>query len=112
MSYYNPSELFEVSRLLPVVVLKELSDTAETLTALKEAGIPSAEITFRTACAADAIALARKEFPDMIVGAGTVIDGAQAKTAIAAGAQFIVSPGLSVAVAAVCRAAEIPYIPG
>ena len=99
-------------RVVPVVVIKELNDTVPTLKALCEGGLPVAEITFRTACAAEAIALGVKEFPDMHIGAGTVINAEQAKKAIDAGAQFIVSPGLSAEVAEVCKNANIPYLPG
>lgn len=99
-------------RVVPVVVIKELNDTIPTLKALCDGGLPVAEITFRTACAAEAIALGVKEFPDMHIGAGTVINADQAKKAIEAGAQFIVSPGLSAEVADVCQKAGIPYLPG
>ena len=112
MSYTNIEYLFEASKFVPVVVLKTLEETVPTLTALERAGIPTAEITFRTACAADAIRLASEQFPNMLVGAGTVINAEQARAAVKAGAKFIVSPGLSVAVAEVCRTADIPYIPG
>ena len=112
MSYTNIDYLFEQSKYVPVVVLKTLEETVPTLTALKHAGIPAAEITFRTACAKDAIALASRDFPDMLVGAGTVINAEQAREAVKAGAKFIVSPGLSASVAEVCREADIPYIPG
>ena len=104
--------MFSKVRVLPVVVIKDVSETVPTLTALREGGVPAAEITFRTACAADAIAIAAKEFPDMYIGAGTVINGEQAKKAIEAGATFIVSPGLSAEVAEVCKAADVPYFPG
>ena len=97
---------------IPVVVIKDLDETVPTLTALRNAGIPTAEITFRTACAADAIRLGAEQFPDMLVGAGTVVNAEQAKAALAAGAKFIVSPGLSASVAEVCREADVPYIPG
>ncbi|MBQ2249934.1 MAG: bifunctional 4-hydroxy-2-oxoglutarate aldolase/2-dehydro-3-deoxy-phosphogluconate aldolase [Clostridia bacterium] len=99
-------------RVLPVVVIKNLEDTEPTLAALMEGGIPAAEITFRTACAADAIRIGAEKFPEMHIGAGTVINGAQAEQAIAAGATFIVSPGLSAEVAEVCKKADIPYFPG
>ena len=104
--------MFSTVRVLPVVVIKEIADTLPTLSALCEGGLPAAEITFRTACAAEAIALGVKEFPDMHIGAGTVINGEQAKKAIDAGAQFIVSPGLSAEVAEICKNANIPYYPG
>ena len=99
-------------RVVPVVVIKTIEDTVPTLKALCDGGLPVAEITFRTACAAEAIALGVKEFPNMHIGAGTVINVVQAKKAIEAGAQFIVSPGLSAEVAEVCKNANIPYLPG
>ena len=88
-----------MDKRIPVVVIKELSETDKILTALKNYGINCAEITFRTACAKDAIAYACKEYPDMTIGAGTVINAEQCQQALQAGAKFIVSPGLSVAVA-------------
>ena len=101
-----------MEKCIPVVVIKELSETEEILSALKNNGINCAEITFRTACAAEAIALACEKFPDMSVGAGTVINAAQCKAALKAGAQFIVSPGLSASVAKICKKNNIPYYPG
>ena len=101
-----------MDRLIPVVVIKNLDDTEKILTALKNDGINCAEITFRTACAKDAIALAVEKFPDMNVGAGTVINGQQCVEALNAGAKFIVSPGLSVEVAEICKANDVPYYPG
>ena len=93
-------------------MIKNLEDTEKILTALKNDGINCAEITFRTACAKDAIALACEKFPDMNVGAGTVINGEQCVDALNAGAKFIVSPGLSVEVAEICKANGVPYYPG
>ncbi len=101
-----------MEKFVPVVVIKELSETEKILSALKANGINCAEITFRTACAAEAIALACEKFPDMSVGAGTVINAEQCKAALKAGAQFIVSPGLSVAVAKICNKKGVPYYPG
>ena len=98
--------------LIPVVVIKELSETEKVMKALRNHGINCAEITFRTACAAEAIALACEKFPDMNVGAGTVINGKQCEEALQAGAKFIVSPGLSVDVAKICRFRGVPYYPG
>ena len=101
-----------MEKLIPVVVIKELSETDKILTALKNNGINCAEITFRTACAKEAIAYASKNYPDMSIGAGTVINAEQCEAALEAGAQFIVSPGLSVAVAEICKEKNIPYYPG
>ena len=101
-----------MEKYVPVVVIKEMSETDKILVALKNNGINTAEITFRTACAAEAIAYACKNYPDMSIGAGTVINAEQCEAALAAGAQFIVSPGLSVAVAKICKEKNIPYYPG
>ncbi len=105
-------DLFSDVKVVPVVVISKLEDTIPTLSALTEGGIPAAEITFRTSCAVDAIREGAKAFPNMHIGAGTVINAEQAKQAIDAGASFVVSPGLSAEVAEVCKRAEIPYIPG
>lgn len=101
-----------MEKCIPVVVVKEISETEKILTALKNSGIHTAEITFRTACAAEAIAYACKNYPEMHIGAGTVIDAEQCEAALKAGAQFIVSPGLSVAVANICKEKNVPYYPG
>ena len=66
-----------MEKFIPVVVIKELSETDKIMKALKNNGINCAEITFRTACAAEAIAYAAKNYPDMEIGAGTVINAAQ-----------------------------------
>lgn len=101
-----------MDKRIPVVVIKELSETDKILTALKNYGIDCAEITFRTACAAEAIAYAVKNYPEMNIGAGTVINAEQCEKALEAGAKFIVSPGLSKAVAEVCKKNNVPYYPG
>ena len=104
--------LTDAVRVIPVVVIRDLSETVPTLEALCDGGIPAAEITFRTSCAAEAIRIGRERFPKMHVGAGTVVNAEQARTALAAGAEFVVSPGLSAGVAEVCREAGIPHYPG
>ena len=101
-----------MDKCIPVVVINELGETDKILTALKKSGIMCAEITFRTACAAEAIAYACKNYPDMNIGAGTVINAEQCQQALNAGAKFIVSPGLSVGVAKVCKENNVPYYPG
>ena len=101
-----------MEKRVPVVVIKELEKTDEIMKALKAYGINTAEITFRTACAKEAIAYATKNFPDMNIGAGTVINAKQAKEAIACGAKFIVGPGLDEGVAKYCKKKNIPYYPG
>ncbi len=101
-----------MEKLIPVVVIKTLEETQKILSALKSDGVNCAEITFRTACAEEAIKLAVQKFPDMEIGAGTVINGEQCERAIAAGAKFIVSPGLSEEVVAICKQKNVPYYPG
>lgn len=101
-----------MDKVIPVVVIKDVNDTVPTLKALKDGGINCAEITFRTACAAEAIGIGVKEFPDMNIGAGTIINLEQAKKAIKSGAKFLVSPGLSEAVAVYAKKKNIPYYPG
>lgn len=102
----------KIGKHIPVVVIKDISETDTFLTALKNSDINTAEITFRTACAKEAITYACKKYPEMIIGAGTVINAEQCEAAIKAGAQFIVSPGLSLAVAKICNEKNIPYFPG
>ena len=101
-----------MQKYIPVVVIKEMSETDKILSALKNSGIMCAEITFRTACAAEAIEYAIKNYPDMEIGAGTVINASQCEAALNAGATFIVSPGFSPSVAAICKDRNIPYYPG
>ena len=101
-----------MEKFIPVVVIKELDEVDKILPALRNNGINCAEITFRTACAKEAISLAAKKYPEMSIGAGTVINKKQCVDAIQAGAQFIVSPGLSVDVAKYCKKKSIPYYPG
>lgn len=102
----------DVCKVIPVVVISDPSKTHGIISALLEGGIPCAEITLRTPCALEAIKYASQSFPDMFIGAGTVINADQAKAAIDAGACFIVSPGLSQGVAKVCRERGVPYVPG
>lgn len=98
--------------VIPVVVIKDAADTEATLAALRAGGINRAEITFRTACAEEAIKIGVKVFPDMDIGAGTVINADQARRAVRAGARFIVSPGFSDEVAEFCRDEGVTYYPG
>ena len=102
----------EQVKLVPVVTVRTTADAKGMLEGLLEGGLPVAEICFRTDCAEEAIKLAVKEYPAMLVGAGTVINKEQCERAIGAGAKFIVSPGLSESVAKVCEEKEILYLPG
>ena len=98
--------------IVPVIKIEDVEQAIPLARALCKGGLPVAEITFRTACAAEAIAYAVKHYPDMEIGAGTVINAEQCEAALAAGATFIVSPGLSPAVAKICNERNIPYYPG
>lgn len=101
-----------MKQVIPVVVINDKKETIEILSKLREGGINCAEITFRTACVKEAIAIGTKAFEDMNIGAGTVINAEQAKSAVQAGAKFIVSPGFSDEVARYCTDEKIPYYPG
>ena len=101
-----------MKQVIPVVVINDEKETIEILSKLREGGINCAEITFRTACAKEAIAIGTKAFEDMNIGAGTVINAEQAKSAVQAGAKFIVSPGFSDEVARYCTDDKTPYYPG
>lgn len=79
---------------------------------MRARGLPCAEITFRTAAAAEAIRLMGSECPDILIGAGTVLRVEQAENAVANGAKFIVTPGFDAAVVDWCLANEVPITPG
>ncbi len=104
--------IIERHKIVPVVTLQRLDAVANVFGALTEGGLPVAEICFRTDCAEDAVGIARAKFPQMLIGAGTVIGREQCSRALRAGAQFIVSPGLSEEVAAVCGECGVPCLPG
>ncbi len=105
-------EKLESLAIVPVVVLDRIEDAAPLAHALMEAGMASAEVTFRTACAAKCIRAMSKAEPEMCVGAGTVLTTAQGDEALAAGAQFIVSPGYNENVVRACIDRNVPVLPG
>ena len=108
----NTNEFISQYKVVPVVVFNTLDEVRPKLAAMVKGGLPIAEITYRTACAGDAIKIAVEEFPEMLVGAGTVINKEQAQQAIGYGAKFIVSPGFSEEVAAYCNELDLPYLGG
>ena len=109
----NARETIENIKIVPVVKIDNVKDTLPLMDALCEGGIPIAEITFRTSCAADAIKIAAENFGDkMLVGAGTVINASQAQVAIENGAKFIVSPGFGKDISDVCNKYNVAYVPG
>ena len=100
------------SGLVPVVRIEHAEDAPALARTLSSAGLPCIEITFRSAAAADAIRAIQAEVPEMLVGAGTVVSLAQLDLALAAGAMFVVSPGLQVEVVRACQANGTAVIPG
>lgn len=105
-------EQFSKIGIIPVVVLDDPKDAADLGKALCENGLPCAEVTFRTAAAEETIRVMSREFPDMLVGAGTVLTKEQVDRAINAGAKFIVSPGLNPKIVQYCLDRSIPITPG
>ncbi len=100
------------SIVVPVVVLEDSKDAVDTANALLAGGIEVMEITFRTAAAPDSIEAVAKNCPDMLVGAGTVLNLEQCKLAVEKGAKFIVSPGFDPETVAWCVENEIAVVPG
>jgi 2-dehydro-3-deoxyphosphogluconate aldolase/(4S)-4-hydroxy-2-oxoglutarate aldolase len=99
-------------RILPVIVIEDPLDAVPLARALSDGGLPCAEVTFRTAAAAEAIRRMADADPSLLVGAGTVLTPAQAKAARDAGASFVVSPGFGPAVVDYCLEQGIPVFPG
>ncbi len=98
--------------VVPVVVLEDAKDAKPLAEALVEGGLPVAEVTFRTAAAEESIRIMAEAYPDMLVGAGTVLSVEQAQRAVNAGAKFIVSPGFDEEVVDWCLANNVPVYPG
>ncbi len=98
--------------VVPVIRLENAQDATDLAGALTRGGLPCAEVTFRTAAAADSIAAMHKAYPDLLIGAGTVLTPEQADTAIACGARFIVSPGLNPKTVQHCLKKGYPVLPG
>lgn len=105
------NQRIEELKIVPVVKIDNIEDAKPLAEALIAGGLPIAEVTFRTEAAYEAIK-AMAEIPEMLVGAGTVINVDQAKLALEAGAKFIVSPGLSVEVIKFAKENNIPAFPG
>ncbi len=105
------SELYSIG-LIPVIKIENADDAVPLAKALIDGGLPAAEITFRTKCAAEAIKNITEAFPEMLVGAGTVLTTEQVDAAIAAGSKFLVSPGLNPKVVAYAQEKGCPMLPG
>jgi len=105
-------ERFAQLGVVPVVVLEDTKDAGPLAEALVKGGLPCAEVTFRTDAAEESIRTMTTLYPDMLVGAGTVLTIEQADRAVAAGAKFIVSPGFDPEIVDYCIQKEIPVFPG
>ena len=105
------NKLYNVG-IVPVIVINDAKDAKPLAEALYKGGLPCAEVTFRTDAAEESIKIITDAFPDMIVGAGTILTTEQVDRAIGAGAKFIVSPGLNPKIVAYCTQKGVPIIPG
>ena len=105
-------EIFAELKVVPVVVLDDAKDAEPLAKALVEGGLPCAEVTFRTEAAAESIRIMTEVYPDMLVGAGTVLTTEQVDKAVGSGAKFIVSPGFDPEIVDYCIGKNIPVFPG
>ena len=105
-------EQIQKTGIIPVVVLDDAKDAEPLAKALCEGGLPCAEVTFRTEVAEECIRIMSEKFPEMFVGAGTVLTTEQVDRAVAAGAKFIVSPGLNPRIVKYCVEKGIVITPG
>ncbi len=105
-------ERLAASIVVPVVVLDKAEDAVPTAKALLAGGVDTMEITFRTACAPEAIRAVAENCPEMLVGAGTVLNLDQCKLALEMGAKFIVSPGFDAEIVSYCVEHDVAVCPG
>lgn len=105
-------EQFYEFGVVPVVVLDDVKDALPLAEALIRGGLKCAEVTFRTEAAEESIRLISKKYPEMLVGAGTVLSIEQVDRAVFAGAKFIVSPGFDPEIVDYCIKKDIPVFPG
>lgn len=108
----HPFETIAAIGVVPVIAIESAADAVPLADALLEGGLPIAEITFRTAAAADVIARLAEARPDLVVGAGTVLDTASLAAARASGARFGLAPGYDPAVVDAAIEAGLPFAPG
>ncbi len=108
----DPIEIIAGLGVVPVIAIERMEDAVPLADALLEGGLPVAEITFRTAAAADALAALRDARPELCIGAGTVLDAGSLAKAISAGAKFALAPGLDPEMVAAAKRAGLPFFPG
>ena len=104
--------LLRAAGILPVVTVHTLDEARKVSEALLKGGLPAIELTLRTPVAMEALAMLKKELPDIVIGAGTVLTQDQIAQSIDAGADFLVTPGTPPAMAEALAAADIPVVPG
>ncbi len=105
-------EILQISPIVPVVVIEDLSDAVPLAQSLIEGGIPIIEVTLRSSCALEAIELIAKNVPEMCVGAGTILNLTQLEQAQNRGAEFLISPGLTIKLLEHAKKKDMPLIPG
>jgi len=108
----EPTSLLDIAPVIPVVVVHDAADAVPIARALVDGGLPIIELTLRTPAAMDAIERIAAEVPEILVGAGTIVEANQPKQAAAAGAQFLVSPGSTRDLRAAMRDSGLPHLPG
>ncbi|MFM9369815.1 bifunctional 4-hydroxy-2-oxoglutarate aldolase/2-dehydro-3-deoxy-phosphogluconate aldolase [Streptomyces sp. Da 82-17] len=104
--------VLDLAPVVPVVVVQDAADAVPLARALVAGGLPAIEVTLRTPAALDAIRAIAAEVPDAVVGAGTVISPDNVRDAVAAGAQFLVSPGWTESLLDAMKASGVPFLPG
>ncbi|NOK31025.1 bifunctional 4-hydroxy-2-oxoglutarate aldolase/2-dehydro-3-deoxy-phosphogluconate aldolase [Helicobacter pylori E48] len=105
-------EILQISPIIPVVVIEDIKDTVPLAQSLVEGGIPIIEVTLRSSCALEAIELIAKNVPKMRVGVGTILNPTQLEQAQNRGAEFLISPGLTIKLLEHAKKKDMPLIPG
>ncbi len=105
-------EVLQISPIVPVVVIENIKDAVPLAQSLIEGGIPIIEVTLRSSCALEAIELIAKNVPKMRVGAGTILNPTQLEQAQNRGAEFLISPGLTIKLLEYAKKKDMPLIPG
>ncbi|PUD05909.1 bifunctional 4-hydroxy-2-oxoglutarate aldolase/2-dehydro-3-deoxy-phosphogluconate aldolase [Helicobacter pylori] len=105
-------EVLQISPIVPVVVIENIKDAVPLAQSLVEGGIPIIEVTLRSSCALEAIELIAKNVPKMRVGAGTILNPTQLEQAQNRGAEFLISPGLTIKLLEHAKKKDMPLIPG
>ncbi|NRA60877.1 MAG: bifunctional 4-hydroxy-2-oxoglutarate aldolase/2-dehydro-3-deoxy-phosphogluconate aldolase [Psychrobium sp.] len=108
----QPSEVFAAGPVVPVIVISDIKQALPLAKALLAGGIKVMEVTLRTECAVEAIALIAKEYPQALIGAGTVLNAQQLKLVSDAGAKFAISPGTTASLLTAAKEGTVPLIPG